>query len=481
MAFCKFSSEFVANKFTIVDNIFMEQYLPNASSEQCKVYLYGLYLCSNSNTLNASLATLDSFSQNLGISPDDVMDAFEYWQDLGLVQIIACTPPEVQYMPIKGAIAKKKFKPDKYLQFNLQAQNILSGRQITPNEFAEYYTLIETFHLAPEALLMIMQYCVDNKGTNVGYSYILTVAKNWAYEGVTTMAQVEEKLQEYNEAETNLKQIMKSLGSAKKATFEERQQYLKWINKLGFNQEVILYVASLIKKGGFVKIDSKLNKYAELKLFSVREIQEYESNKETMFNIAKEISKTIGVYYENLEIVVESYVNPWIQRGYNEQTLKIIATYCFKNSIRNLEGMDNIVNKLYEQGLLSVESIAQFIAKAKQQDEQIKKILTQAKLLRNVTAWDRDFYRTWTYSWNMPQEVIEYAASLSCDKAQPMQYVNKILGSWFEQKINTLEQAKLAGEVFKSGINQDNGAIHSRTYSKEEIDSIIKDIDEIEI
>lgn len=481
MAFCKFSSEFVSNKFTVIDNIFFEQYLPSASSVQCKVYLYGLYLCSNANALTSSLATLDSFAQNLGLTADDVMEAFEYWQNLGLVQIVNSNPPEIQFMPIKGAVAKKKFKTDKYLQFNLQAQNILNGRQITPNEFAEYYTLIETFHLAPEALLMIMQYCTENKGANVGYSYILTVAKNWAYEGVTTLTQVEQKLQEYNEAETNLKQIMKALGSIKKANFEERQQYLKWVQKLGFSQDVILFVASLVKKGGFIKLDAKLNKYAELKLFSKREIEEYEKNKDYLFNIAKNISKTIGVYYENLEIVVESYINPWVQRGYNEQTLDIIAKYCFKNSIRNLEGMNGIVNKLYNQGLLSLESIAQFIAKTKLQDENIKKILEKAKLLRNVTTWDRDFYRTWTYSWNMPQDVIEYAASLAFDKAQPMQYVNKILGSWFEQKINTLEQAKLAGEIFKSQLGKNDEAIHSRKYTKEEIDSIIKDIDEIEI
>ena len=81
MAFCKFSSEFVSNKFTVIDNIFFEQYLPSASSVQCKVYLYGLYLCSNANALTSSLATLDSFAQNLGLTADDVMEAFEYWQN----------------------------------------------------------------------------------------------------------------------------------------------------------------------------------------------------------------------------------------------------------------------------------------------------------------------------------------------------------------------------------------------------------------
>ena len=57
-----------------------------------------------------------------------------------------------------------------------------------------------------------------------------------------------------------------------------------------------------------------------------------------------------------------------------------------------------------------------------------------------------------TFFYNLiTPEIIEYAATLSKDKVQPMQYMNKILSNWFEQKITTLEQAKLAGDLFKVG------------------------------
>ena len=172
-------------------------------------------------------------------------------------------------------------------------------------------------------------------------------------------------------------------------------------------------------------------------------------------------------------------------RGYDESALKILASYCFKNNVRSLQGMDSVVQKYYKNGLTTKESILQHLEKAKIQDEKIKKVLESASLFRNVTSWDRDFYRTWTYSWNMPQEVIEYAASLSSDKSNPMQYINKILANWFEQKINTLENAKLVGELYKTGAGvdskKDKAAIHDRTYSEEEIKSLISDIDEIDI
>ena len=485
MSFCKFSSEISSNNFTVVDNAFFEQHLPFATGEQVRVYMWGLYLCSNNNFLKSNFATLDNFAENLGISKEEIMDIFHFWEDQGLVQIIHTNPAEIQYLPVKHSIPKHKFKTDKYEQFNLQAQSILNERVVTPNELAEYHLVMETFNMSPEALLMIMQYCADYKSAKVGYAYILTVAKNWANDGITTLQQVEQKFIEFNATDTNIKKIMEALGSARKPSLEERQQYLKWTKDFDFSLEVILVVAKRVKKGGFEKLDNRLSKYYELHLMSTREIEEYEKNKENLYSIAKEINKTIGVYYENLENVIESYINPWLVRGYNEDTLKIVAKYCFKNSIRNLEGMDTVIQKFYKNGLTTVESIAQFISQAKAQDENIKQVLELAHLVRNVTSLDRDFYKTWTYSWNMPKEIIEYGATLSADKTQPIQYINKILSNWFEQKITTLEQAKLAGDLFKSGAGiegeKDKTVLHTRKYTPEEIQSLICDIDEIEI
>lgn len=483
MSFCKFSSEISSLNITILDNTFIEQYLPYASGEQVRIYLWGLYLCSNQN-LKSNLSTLDSFSENLGISTNEVLAAFKFWEEQGLVQIIDTNPPEIQYLPIKNAISKKKFKADKYEQFNLQVQSTITDRMITPNEFSEYYTLIETHHMSPEALLMIIKYCTDFKGKNIGYSYIITVAKSWANEGILSFSQVEQKLQELSETEIVLKDIFKALKLSRKPTLEERQKYLKWTRDFDFCDEVILFVSKNITKGGFEKLDQRLTKYYELHLMSRKEIEEYELKKTSLFSLAKEINKTIGVYYENVENIVETYINPWLMRGYDENALKLIAKYCFKNNIRSLQGMDNVVLKYYQNGLTTTQSIIQHLEKLKQQDDKIKQVLESASLVRNVTSWDRDFYKTWTYSWNMPQEVIVYAATLSADKAQPMQYINKILSNWFEQKITTLEEAKTIGELYKTGAgvdNNDKSIIHDRQYSKEEIQSLITDIDEIEI
>jgi len=89
---------------------------------------------------------------------------------------------------------------------------------------------------------------------------------------------------------------------------------------------------------------------------------------------------------------------------------------------------------------------------------------------------DRSFYSTWTESWGFADDVILYAASLSKDKANAMQYLNKILSNWNTQGVKTLELAQKT----KVENNENQTFIHNQ-YSKEQIKSLISNLDEVEV
>ena len=95
MAFCEFSNEIVAASSTPIDNIFLSDFLPNANGEYIKVYLYGLYKCSTTKD-----NTLESFSKILGMSSEDILSIFYYWQELGLVNVINVDPVQIRFLPI---------------------------------------------------------------------------------------------------------------------------------------------------------------------------------------------------------------------------------------------------------------------------------------------------------------------------------------------------------------------------------------------
>lgn len=165
MAFCKLSVDAIANNTTQVDNIFINNYLPYATNECVKVYLYGLYKCQDASSRDN---TLENFANELNMSQEDVESCFYYWQEQGLVQILEVIPFEVRYLPITNVLNHtKKYNVKKYGTFNIQAQEILSGRMITPKEYEEYYYIIEELHMEKEALLMIIKYCVDAKKATI--------------------------------------------------------------------------------------------------------------------------------------------------------------------------------------------------------------------------------------------------------------------------------------------------------------------------
>ena len=217
MSFVSFSRGYMTTGYTNISNIFMEEHLPYANGDCVRVYLYGLYLCQNSTSADN---TIEMMSTKLGISIANIKDAFEYWEKQNLVQILDTMPLEIKYLPIKRNSAKVRELPKgQYDDFNTKAQAILDGRMITTTEFHEYYAFMESMHFDPDALLLVIKNCVAIKGFTVGYAYILTVAKNLAYEGLTTHAAVSAKFataQQDQNALTNLiKQIRKNKPNSK--------------------------------------------------------------------------------------------------------------------------------------------------------------------------------------------------------------------------------------------------------------------------
>ncbi|MBQ3494469.1 MAG: DnaD domain protein, partial [Clostridia bacterium] len=443
MSFCKFSSEYVAQNTTAIDNLFINAYLPYAPDSFIKVYVYGLAKCHNADSFDN---TLERFCKILNMKTEEVEEAFSYWQDLGLVQILSTTPFEIRYIPTKSAIAKtKKISGNKYEDFNAQVEQLIKGRMPSPTEFFEYYSIMESMHIEIPAMIQIIKYCTVVKGENVGYPYIVAVAKNWAYEGVRTATDVENRLKEYEQNSNFLGELMSVMGIKRLASIEEKELLKKWLEQ-DFEENIILFVAKNIKKSkkrcNFELLDSNLSKYFEMKLFSQIEIENYEQNKQQLYKTAKDITKSLGLYYENLEPVVDNYITKWDSLGYDTPTLTTLANYCFKNSIRTLEQMDSQIQKLFKLGIVSEQSLGQYMGEIVEENQQIKQVLEKLGLYRNVNSYDREIYFVWTKDWEMPQELINHALELANGKTGPMQYANKILATWHTNNVKTIEQAK---------------------------------------
>ena len=481
MSFCKISSEQKHNNYTLIDNAFFNDYLLGAPADCVKVYMWGYFLASNESSDNS----LDKMSRDLNITVEDISNVFLYWHELGLVQLVQLGEPQVIYKPVKTAIGNlKKFKVGKYNDFNILIQQLFPNRTISSNEFVEYYTVIESFHMDMDALLAICKYAISQKGDNVGHRYITTIAKNWACEQILTLSQVEQKIQELSTHDDKLVQVFKALGSKASPQIEDKEMLDCWLKELGFDIEVIVHVAKSIKsrlhKTDIRYLDTTLRKYYEMKLMTNAEIDEYETNKQTLLVLAKDITKSLGLYSQDLSQVVDVYVLPFIQMGCASDLLTTIANYCFKQSIRTLEGYADIVRKFYKLGILNMEAFNQYMTDILANDTQIKNILEKLGLVRRVNEQDRNFYRTWTKDWTINDELLDYACELSANKPGALVYMNKILSNWHSAGINDLASAKAFAPASVTKPTK-SARVTDKVYTKEELDSFFSNLDEVEV
>jgi len=462
----------VVKNTTQISNTFIEEYF-HESGDSIRVYLYGLYMCGSANRYDN---TLEHFAQKLLMSTDDIKQIFIYWSGLGLVNILSSEPFIIEYLPVKTGMTKiKKYSENKYADFNSAMNAVITGRMITPKEYHEYYGFIESKHFEPEALIMVAKYCVGLKGADISYGYILTVAGNWAIKGIRTVEAVEEKLKDQTDQSNVITAVLKNLGSKRIAEPGDFELLAKWLD-MGYSASVIEKVAKSVR-GSIQKLDTAIMKYFEHKLFEQTEIDNFQKTSKDLVTFARELNKKIGVYYEMVDPIVTEYIIPWTTLGFDRETLLYIAGHCFKTSRRTLADMDNLIQKFYKQGITTIKAIHDMLNEHLAVDGAIKKLLESLDLSRGVAHIDRDFYGTWTNEWNFTTDIIDHVATLAKGKTSPMAYMNKILASYREKKITTLESAKKDNYAPPTLTVKQNYTKHN--YTDEQYKSLFKSLDEV--
>lgn len=484
MGLARYSKEFNASGYTLIDNLFISEYLELCDEQTLKVYLFGLYAI---NSGNESINTVSKMETALKITEEDIIKAYDNLEELGIIEIASKSPLDIKYIPLSGVYGKpRKIKSGKYSEFTKQVQTLLPDRMITLNEFNEYFSLIEIHHIEPEALIMAIKYCTLIKDNNINYRYILTVAKSWIARGITTLPTAEAELYSYNRQAGEIKNVLKCLGYRGGTDYSDTSLYTKWRDQFGFSIDAILYCAKLLKpkKGNMQKLDVMLDEFFKYKKFSVKEIEDYVMEKQKYKDTTYTVLKELGEYIPNIEPVIENYILPWIDKGYMEQTLSQIANYCFKAGIKNLEGMNKFILKLHKLGLITLESINDYIEQQYETERIILNILETAGLNRQVNSYDRTNYNLWSITWSISDELILYAAKACRDYFNPLKNLHNLLSYYKNNGIFNIEKAtaitvsSVLGNVNKT-TEQNN--FQKRAYTKQELNAMFTSVEDYEV
>lgn len=228
-----------------------------------------------------------------------------------------------------------------------------------------------------------------------------------------------------------------------------------------------------------MRLDSLLDEFFSHNCLTVTDMKAYTEEKQDMYDLAKDVTRIIGVRYENLETVVSHYVCVWLSQGFDKKAITLIAEYCFENSIRSLNGMNAAINRFYKQGCVTVQSINEYLDQLVERERKIKAVIEATSSSRMVTQSDRDAYALWL-DWGFDDEAILYCASLAQGKPQATGYITKLLSRCKDAKAFDLNSIKPLLNTTATKEQPPQKGNLERRYTKEELNSIFNDLHDFE-
>ena len=249
-----------------VENIFLNEYMPGASGEHVKVYLFGLMYAQQNEEM-----THETLARQLRLSAEDVDKAWTYWSEMGVVRKHPHGVPgllnyDIEFLSLRGQMYGRPQEPEEETEPAMQAdsnaaepaaespvpqamssQNLkdmladierISGKVLSAKEIQEVCSWLKDFGAAPEVVAFAFDYCANRGKSNI--KYISRVVADWSEQGFRTADDVKEFLGGLDQRYAEHKRILQALGMNRGATEAEKQLMDTWLDEMHFNMERIL-------------------------------------------------------------------------------------------------------------------------------------------------------------------------------------------------------------------------------------------------
>lgn len=236
-----------------------DKYLKMASEYQLKAILYILR--------NGGQSDSSSIAKALGQTVGDIDDLLEFWVEEGVVSTNASsvktdvvqTQQQVEpAKPVREILSPPTLTPKDIVAFSREDENIafllgdaqrVLGRTISHAEQEMLVNMVHYYGLKVEVVLMILEFyrSEKEKGKSIGISYVNTMAKNWAEEGIDSIASAEMKLEDIKRSDRVWNEILSITGIRhKRPTAKQREMIDRWFND--FDITMITLAADIMKE-----------------------------------------------------------------------------------------------------------------------------------------------------------------------------------------------------------------------------------------
>ena len=241
---------------TPIENIFINDYMPDADGTCVKVYIMGYkYAKDKQHNFNN-----DTISKHLKLPLSDVLRAWDYWEKEG---IIVKHQTDDEYNYCIEFINLKQLYIDKIYKFikNKDNDNVndtlissvkgsenkkmmeeiedMFGRPLKITEKQKIVKWLNDYKMKPEIMAQAFSYSINNKKKKA-FSYIESIITAWHDEGINDIDTMVEYLEKRNDRFSIYSRVSKALGFNRTLTEAEMKLIDRWVDEWSFSMEMIL-------------------------------------------------------------------------------------------------------------------------------------------------------------------------------------------------------------------------------------------------
>lgn len=241
-----------------VPNDLVDKYLKIASEYQLKALL--LILRNGGQSSSAQIA------KALGQTVGDIDDLLELWIEEGVLSADGQAPvipqqsaeQKSEVKVVKETLSAPRLTPkdvvsairdSEDIAFLLNEAQVILGRTISHAEQEMLINMVNYYGLKVEVIMMILEFyrSEKEKGKSIGIAYVNTMAKNWADEGISSIADAEAKLQDIAKSDRLWNEIVAITGIRhRRPTVNQRNMVNEWF--ADFDITMITLAADIMKE-----------------------------------------------------------------------------------------------------------------------------------------------------------------------------------------------------------------------------------------
>lgn len=284
---------------TDIPDIFFSEYLPLASGDTVKVYLYINFLAKHGKDVN-----INEVSKILSLSYEAVNDAIKFLEEQGLlvkkptgymianiqeIELNKLYSPKVTSSPEDIQKSEKsKYRARAIESINTQFfQGLMS-----PSWYTDIDMWFNKFGFDEQVMIALFSYCADKKALH--RNYIQAVAEGWSKNDIKTYEELDEYFSKMEKINVFKKDITKKLRLNRPLNTFEEEYILKWTTEYGYGMDIIdlaLKRSTLKSNAGFEYYDKLLTDWHSKGLTSPEEVNTHLASLTTKNTRTKQVNK----------------------------------------------------------------------------------------------------------------------------------------------------------------------------------------------